>query len=98
MTKIELQKSTCAICGSTNEYHVICSTNTMGPPDLDLRPAEMHRSTMPMWVQWCPDCGYCAGDITRETPGAADIMKSDAYQQIRSDDAIPGFGALLRDH
>lgn len=89
MTTIDLQQRTCAVCGAQSEYRIICSTNTFGAPDLDLRPAEMQRSTMPMWVQQCPACAYCAYDVSEETPDAADILESTIYEEIRSDDALP---------
>ena len=70
----------CAVCSIKSEQTVIGSTNTMGAPDLDLRPAEMQRSTMEFWVQECPHCGYCAGDLAQGTPAAAAVVKSPAYQ------------------
>jgi hypothetical protein len=89
MTTIYTENCTCVLCGGTHEYKVLGSTNTFGSPDLDLRPPEMKRSTMPMWLQRCPDCGYCAGDISVATPNAADILKSDSYQQMLSGDTFP---------
>ncbi len=70
----------CTICTVKSEQTVINSTNTMGAPDLDLRPAEMRRSTMDFWVQECPHCGYCAGDLAQPSPAAAAVVKSAAYQ------------------
>ena len=89
MTTIDLEERSCAICGASHEYRVIRSTNCFGSPDLDLRPAEMQRSTMPMWIQQCPACAYCAPDVSKPTPGAADVLASDAYSQVRSDASLP---------
>lgn len=72
MSRIVPMECKCAICGATNKYRVLASTNTFGGPDLDLRPAEMKRSTMSVWIQECPECGYISeqvsdlSDVTRE--------------------------------
>ncbi|MEW6735788.1 MAG: DUF2225 domain-containing protein [Acidobacteriota bacterium] len=71
----------CAVCGAKHEQTVLRSTNQMGPSDLDGRPAEMARSTMPYWVQTCPDCGYCSSDISNTDPKIQEIVKSSIYQQ-----------------
>ena len=61
-------KQTCFVCGKESSVTVMASTNTLGgTPDLDLRPAEMMRSTMPRWIQECPHCGYIAGSLDKET-------------------------------
>ena len=64
MTTMFKQVKKCAVCGSKHEYSMIASTNSFGSPDLDLRPPEMQRGTMYLWVEECPDCGYVASDIT----------------------------------
>ena len=72
MSRIVPMECKCAICGATNKYRVLASTNTFGGPDLDLRPSEMKRSTMSVWIQECPECGYISeqvsdpSDVTRE--------------------------------
>lgn len=63
MTTIWEKQMTCAVCGHTFEGRILTSTNTMGPPDLDLRPAEMARSTLGMEITVCPNCHYVAYDI-----------------------------------
>lgn len=88
------EKVRCAVCGRESEQQGLASTNTMGPPDLDLRPAEMMRSTMDMWVQRCPHCGYRAEYIAEETEGAAEFMRGEAYKRLSDDAAYPG---LARD-
>ena len=50
MTTLDERTSTCAICGGRSKQTVVASTNARGSPDLDLRPPEMQRSTMPYWV------------------------------------------------
>jgi len=89
MTTFFPEKIKCAVCGKTSEHVTITSTNTMGPPDLDLRPAEMRRSTMDMWVLRCPHCGYCAPSIDEETAGAAEFIKSQEYVKLSRDASYP---------
>lgn len=80
MSKISIRERKCSVCGSTNEYRVLLSTNTFGgDPDLDLRPAEMKRSTMPVWVQECPDCGFISGDVTDLTTVTREWLQSEEY-------------------
>lgn len=80
MTTMDREVKKCAVCGSKHEYTVIASTNSFGAPDLDLRPPEMERSTMSLWVQECPDCGYVASNITNK-PGKVtkEWLASQAY-------------------
>ena len=40
-------------------------------PDLDGRPGEPARSTLPRWVQVCPACNAAARDLSFLAPGAA---------------------------
>jgi hypothetical protein len=79
----------CAVCGRKSTHSKLSSTNTMGPPDLDLRPAEMKRSTMEMWVQKCPHCGYCATPIDKEREGAREVMGGDRYRELSQNQAYP---------
>lgn len=55
------------------------STNAFGSPDLDLRPPEMKRSTMPMWIKICPNCGYVHSDIENDGERFADYIKTADY-------------------
>lgn len=66
MTTLARKSFTCAVCQKESCHGVINSTNAFGSSDLDLRPPEMQRSTMPLWVQECPHCGYtnmCINEI-----------------------------------
>jgi hypothetical protein len=73
-------EKTCAVCGVTSRHHVLGSTNTMGAPDLDLRPAPMARWTLGQQIQQCPQCGYCAADISETTDKAREVVRNEAYQ------------------
>ena len=79
MTTMRKEKCKCAMCGAENEYNVIMSTNTFGSPDLDLRPPEMQRSTMSLWVQECNQCGYVSAEIADKTKIAPEFLKSEEY-------------------
>ncbi len=81
MTTFMQEKETCAICHAVNEYNVLASTNTFGGgPDLDLRPAEMQRSTMHSWIQECPKCGYISGRISDKRHVSKRWLRSEQYQ------------------
>ncbi len=65
----------CAVCGAGSEQATLGSTNRFGAPDLDLRPPEMMRSTMSLWIQQCPDCGYVSDDIEKPTSATVKWLK-----------------------
>ena len=52
-------------------------------PDLDLRPGEPTRSTLPRWVQTCRGCGATAPDLTALPSGAAATAASAPYRALR---------------
>jgi hypothetical protein len=89
MTTLFKETKTCFVCGNNSEHTAIGSTNSMGSPDLDLRPPEMQRSTMPHWVQRCPTCGYCAASIAEGPEIAKEIVKSPDYLAQRDDTSFP---------
>lgn len=80
---------TCGACGHGHEYNRLVGTYVEGEPDLDLRPPEMHRSTMSSWIQRCPSCKYCARDVSKFDEGLRAVMKGDAYQAILNDGQLP---------
>lgn len=82
MTTFREISMTCAVCGHTFESTVLRSTNTLGSPDLDLRPAEMARSTLGMEITCCPNCHYVASDISAPVSETIrDFVLSDAEFQ-----------------
>ncbi|GAB4176096.1 MAG: hypothetical protein Kow00108_11420 [Calditrichia bacterium] len=88
-TSIKISKK-CSVCDKTSEHEELTSTNSFGSPDLDLRPPEMKRSTMNLWIQCCPHCGYCAPDISGYVLDfVPDIVKSEAYQEQLKDKKYP---------
>ncbi len=77
MKSVEIK---CRVCGELSPHNVLTSTNSFGSPDLDLRPPQMRRGTMPYWVQKCPYCGYVATSIKEGTRATRDYLKTDNYR------------------
>lgn len=90
MTLIRPIDVKCPMCGNEFEEYGIMSSNTMGAPDLDLRPAPMYRDTISRWINQCPRCGYvCESFPTMseyesgeyERPQITEeFLKSESYQ------------------
>jgi hypothetical protein len=78
----------CPLCGTA------CRPPFQPPPaetapDLDMRPGEPTRSTLPRWVQTCRGCGACAPDLARLPAAARPVIESDAYRAIPKGAAQP---------
>ena len=65
MTTFFRHEVKCRLCNNIQEVYDLASCTSLGPPDLDARPAEMARGAI-MSLQVCPDCGYAAFDISRK--------------------------------
>lgn len=89
MTTIRKETVACSVCGSQSERTTIGSTNEFGSPDLDTRPPEMKRSTLFAWIHRCPDCGYCAPDITGACDGSSSIIRSERYLERLNNPEFP---------
>ena len=48
MSKMWTFPRICAVCGALHEYRILTFTDAIGSPDLDLRPPQMKRGTMPV--------------------------------------------------
>lgn len=79
MTMIRDFEQKCSVCGKSSPQPVLLSTNTWGYPDLDMRPAEMRRSTMNTWIHECPHCGYVADNLEDEHELPEGFLKEDGY-------------------
>lgn len=79
----------CAVCGTVSHHTHLLSTTYLGASDIDGRPPQMKRSTMAWWVHRCPECGYCASDITRAPATAGETVRSEAYQEQLNDPRMP---------
>ena len=87
MTTIYDHETTCSVCGTVHSFPTIVSTNQMGAPDLDTRPAEMARSTLPFQIQRCKTCGYCSSDISDALCTERKVLDSPVYlDQLNSSD------------
>lgn len=82
MTTIYPTQVTCSQCETEHEFMEVGSTSVFGSPDLDLRPAPLARYNLGYDVQQCPNCGYCAADISipLESDVAQNLVLSDGYQ------------------
>ena len=79
----------CGVCGTESRQPPFRPPPPEQAPDLDLRPGEPVRSTMARWLQQCPGCGYCAPDLTRAHPGAAEAVRAAPFRALLADNAIP---------
>ena len=79
MTTMREENVKCAVCGKTSRHEFLMSTNAFGSRDLDFRPPEMQRSTMRLWVQQCPYCGYVAGDLSDKCHVDREWLASEQY-------------------
>ncbi|MGG5820773.1 hypothetical protein [Falsiroseomonas sp. HW251] len=79
----------CGVCGTESRQPPFKPTPPEQPPDLDLRPGEPVRSTMARWLQQCPACGYCAPDISRAHPAAAEAVRAAPFRALLADGSVP---------
>lgn len=99
MTFVRRREFQCVICGAVTRYASIgsvfnvgssdCSDFNLGSSDLDTRPPEMLRSTISMWVQRCPGCGYCSSDLSNAPSHAATQVRNQDYVLQLSDSNYP---------
>ncbi len=79
---MDVPSRACAVCGAP------CPAPFRAPaaelaPDLDGRPGEPARSTLPRWIATCQKCGAAAPDLTALPNAAAEGVRSDAYGQTK---------------
>ena len=72
----------CGLCGVASEQWTSKSPKPKEAPDFDTRPGEPLRSTLPVWVQRCPHCGYCADSIASINDNAVDFVRGEAYRAL----------------
>ena len=89
MTSILTVETECSLCGRSSPQTLVKGTVQEGLPDLDTRPPEDLRSSLPFWVKRCPYCGYCARDIDREYPLAAQVIRRPAYTALLRKRSFP---------
>ena len=94
----------CTFCEEVSRQTFVMSTNELAPGDLDLRPGEMARSTMPYWVIRCPTCGAVQDQSAEEEEvafhdmvvDAGALISSDTYRFRLEDPAYPELANLFR--
>jgi hypothetical protein len=89
MTRVCRKTISCAVCGTGSEQRMISSTHAFGSRDLDTRPPVMPRSSISLWVQRCPECGYCASNLAEDRPGAKTVVTNPKYKEQLADAAYP---------
>ena len=73
----------CAVCGAAAPAP-FRTPAAEGSPDLDGRPGEPIRSTLPRWVLRCRQCGACAPDLASLPSQASTIVQQESYRGLRS--------------
>ncbi len=96
MTLPLVEACPCACCGKLVVADGVASTNERGHRDLDHRPAEMLRSTIPYWVIRCPHCGYCANRVDQCDERSKEIVASEPYQALLKDEGYPAKASEFR--
>ena len=86
----------CALCGMINRQFIAAPTGKQpGLPDLDARPAYMSTIALGNRIQHCPNCGYCAPDISIEFPSAQETVHSETYKRLIKNKTLPGLARYL---
>lgn len=73
----------CAVCGGPARPPFRAPAAELAP-DLDHRPGEPARSTLPRWVATCRRCGASGPDLAALPAGAGDVVRSDEYRALRA--------------
>lgn len=73
----------CAVCGTPARPPFRAPPPELAP-DLDLRPGEPTRSTLPRWVATCRRCGASGPDLAALPAAAGAVVRSDAYRALRT--------------
>jgi hypothetical protein len=89
MALVTSENVVCGICGHKSPQPIIGKTELIGLPDLDTRPPEVARSTVAFRVQRCPECGYCAPDISQKDEKASQVIETEDYHTQLWDSDYP---------
>ena len=99
MTTLNDRPFSCPACGEPGVRSEVVSTNELHSRDLDMRPGEMLRSTMPFWVVRCGQCGYAFdpdedADQLSDPDGVRAIVRTSDYRVLLGDVSLAGDFAL----
>lgn len=61
----------------------------IGTKDLDGRSSNIQRSSVYLWIQKCPNCSYCASDISTGSPDLEKYINSPEYKNQIGDPFYP---------
>ena len=70
------------LCRTPSSHQELTACIEFANPDLDLRRPEPRRSTIATWVEQCPRCGLCYGDLDRAPPSATEVVETAEYLDI----------------
>jgi hypothetical protein len=71
----------CGVCGAAAPLPFRAPAPEIAP-DLDLRPGEPTRSTLPDWIATCRRCGAAAPDLAALQAEARAVVEGDAYRAL----------------
>lgn len=72
----------CSVCGAPVRPPFRAPAAELAP-DLDHRPGEPARSTLPHWIATCRRCGASGPDLAALPNGAEALVRSGAYRALR---------------
>lgn len=78
-----MSQPACSVCGAPARPPFRAPAAELAP-DLDHRPGEPARSTLPRWVATCRRCGASGPDLSALPAGAGEVVRSDEYRALRA--------------
>ena len=78
-----MSQPACSVCGAPARPPFRAPAAELAP-DLDHRPGEPARSTLPQWIATCRRCGASGPDLSKLPAGAKTVVQSDAYRALRA--------------
>lgn len=78
-----MSQPACSVCGVPVRPPFRAPTAELAP-DLDHRPGEPTRSTLPRWIATCRRCGASGPDLAALPAGADEVVRSDPYRALRT--------------
>lgn len=90
MTTVFMSDRDCYFCGATSKFpQGNLTMGSVGLRDLDGRPTHILRSSVYLWIQRCPSCGYCAPEISEGDRGDLTVLQGERYRSQLNDHAFP---------
>jgi hypothetical protein len=75
------EAAVCGVCGAPARAVFRAPAPDIAP-DLDMRPGEPARSSLPDWLQICPRCGAAAPALADLPAAARAVVESEAYRML----------------